>query len=102
MSVDGIVPNAALAVVHFLLILAVPIVTPIITFLALCEMTVLQGNVYGRPVSLYDFYTTNRLDPWWNNTPYLKEAAYVHIYVLIYLILAYLELVSFYMTGYDN
>jgi len=41
MAVDGIVPNAALALVHFILILIVPIVTPIITFLALCEMTTL-------------------------------------------------------------
>ncbi len=41
MTVDGIVPNAALAIVHFILILIVPVFTPIITFLALCEMTTL-------------------------------------------------------------
>lgn len=40
MSVDGIVPNAALAFVHFILILIIPFITPIVTFLALCEMTV--------------------------------------------------------------
>lgn len=102
MSVDGIVPNAALAVVHFVLILIVPIFTPIITFLALCEMTTLQGDVYGRPVTFFDFYTTNRLDPWWNNTPYIREAAYIHIYVLVYLLFAYIELLSFYLTGLEN
>lgn len=49
-----------------------------------------------------DFYATNRLDPWWDNTPYIVEAAYIHIYVLIYLVFAFIELVSFFMTGLDN
>jgi hypothetical protein len=41
MSVDGLVPNAALAIAHFMLILAVPSMFPIIFFLALSEMTTL-------------------------------------------------------------
>jgi hypothetical protein len=101
-SVDGIIPNGALAAVHFVLILIVPLVSPIITFFALCEMTVFRGDVFTKPVTLFDFYTTNRLDPWWNNIPHLKEAGYFHIYVLFYLFFAYIELVSFYLTGYDN
>ena len=88
--------------VHFIQILIIPIISPIIFFLALCEMTTLQGNVFARPVTFFDFYTTNRLDPWWYSTPYIKEIAWVHLYVIVYMIFAYVELVSFYMTGYDN
>ena len=43
LSVDGILPNALLAVVHFIQILIIPIISPIIFFLALCEMTTFQG-----------------------------------------------------------
>jgi hypothetical protein len=39
-SVDGILPNVLLAIVHFALILIVPLVSPIVTYLALCEQTV--------------------------------------------------------------
>jgi len=102
MGVDGLVPNAALALAHFILILIVPFITPVITFLALCEMTTLQGDVYAKPVTFFDFYSTNRLDPWWSKTPYLTEVAYLHIYVLVYLFFAYIEVFSFYLTGYDN
>lgn len=28
--------------------------------------------------------------------------SYIHIYVVVYLVLAYVELLSFYLTGYDN
>jgi len=38
-SVDGILANALLAVVHFIQIIIIPIMSPIIFFLALCEMT---------------------------------------------------------------
>ena len=58
--------------------------------------------MFGRPVTFFDFYTTNRLDPWWDNTPDFAVFAYIHIYVLFYLIFAYVELLSFYLTGYDN
>ena len=102
MSVDGFIPNATLAIVHFILILVVPVFTPVITFLAIAEMTKLQGDVYARPISFYDFYSTNRLDPWWVTTPYIDIAAYIHIYVLVYLFFAYVELLSFYLTGLDN
>ena len=102
MSVDGLVPNAALAIVHFILILIIPLATPIITFLSLCEMTTLQGDVYGIPVTFFDFYNTNRLDPWWNSTPNIMIGAYINAYVVLYLVFAYIELLSFYLTGYDN
>lgn len=102
MSVDGILPNGLLAIVHFGLILIVPLVSPIITFIALSEQTVFQGNIYANPLTLRDFYSTNRLNPWWDNTPYLSTAAYIHLYVIFYLILAYTEVLSFYLTGYDN
>jgi hypothetical protein len=39
MSVDGVVPNVAVALLHHFLILIPPLVTPGITFLALCEMS---------------------------------------------------------------
>jgi hypothetical protein len=101
-SVDGILANALLAVVHFIQILVIPIISPIIFFLALCEMTTFQGDVFARSVTFFDFYTTNRLDPWWNTTPYIREVALIHLYVLGYLIFALVELVSFYLAGYDN
>ena len=101
-SVDGIVPNFLLALIHFTLILIVPIVTPLITFLAVCEMTVLQPDVYGRTVTFYDFYATNKLDPWWDNIPYFEQISYMHLHVLFHLFLAYFEVFSFYLTGYDN
>ena len=65
MSVDGLIPNGALAIVHFVLILTVPIFFPIVFFLALCEMTTLQSDVYGQALTFFDFYSTNRLNPWW-------------------------------------
>jgi hypothetical protein len=101
-SVDGILPNAILALVHFIQILIIPIISPIIFFLALCEMTTLQGDVFARPVTFFDFYTTNRLDPWWKSTPYITEVAWIHLYVIGYLIFAYIEVFSYYLTGYDN
>ena len=58
--------------------------------------------MYGRSSTFYDFYTTNRLDPWWNNVPYFSTAAYIHIYVIFYLFFAYVELLSFYLTGLEN
>lgn len=39
LAVDGFVPSAVLALVHFIVIVIVPFLTPIITFLAVCEMT---------------------------------------------------------------
>ena len=42
-SIDGILPNALLAIVHFIQILLIPIFSPIIFYLALCEMTTLSG-----------------------------------------------------------
>ena len=65
-------------------------------------MTTLQENIYERPVTFFDFYTTNQLEPWWNVTPYVKEVAWIHLYVVAYMIFALIELVSFYLTGYDN
>ena len=53
-------------------------------------------------MGFYDFYSTNRLDPWWYNTPGLDIIAYIHISVGVYLVFAYLEVFSFYLTGYDN
>ena len=100
--VDGLVPNALLAVIHFGLIHIVILGTPLVTFQALCHMTTFQGNVLGKVVSFGDFFMTNRLQPWWHDTPNLAAGAYVHAYVLFYLVLAYIELFSFYFTGYDN
>ena len=102
MSIDGLIPNASVAICHCILILIVPVFTPIITFLALCEMTTISKDIYARPITFYDFYATNKLDPWWNNTPYITIAAYIHIYVLVYLFFAFVELISFYLTGLDN
>ena len=93
-SVDGILANALLAAIHFIQIAIIPIISPIIFFLALCEMTTFQGDVYARPVTFFDFYTTNRLNPWWRSTPYITEVAWIHLYVLASLIFALLEQVS--------
>jgi hypothetical protein len=101
-SVDGILPNALLAVIHFIQIIIIPIISPIIFFLALCEMTTFQGDVFARSVTFFDFYTTNRLSPWWQTTPYITEVAWIHLYVIVYMIFALVELVSFYLAGYDN
>lgn len=46
-SSDGILPNALLVFLLFIIILIVPLVTPFITYLALCEMTRIQSNVHG-------------------------------------------------------
>ena len=70
--------------------------------MALCEMTTLQSNVYSSPVTVAHFFHVNRLDPWWNNTPYVDIVEYIHIYVIVYLVFAYVEVLSFYLTGYDN
>jgi hypothetical protein len=102
MSVDGIVPNALLAIALFVLILIVPLATPVVSFLCLCEMTQLRGDVFKSKVNFSDFFNTNRMDPWWNNVPHLQQVSLVHLYVLFYLILAYTELISFYLTGYNN
>ena len=99
---DGIIPNALLVILLFIIIIIVPLVTPMITYLALCEMTRLQSDVHGEILTFFDFYSTNKLDPWWNNIPYFEYAALTHIYVLVYLIFAFIELISFFMTGYDN
>lgn len=58
--------------------------------------------MYARPVTIYDFYATNRLDPWWYAMPDIAIVSYIHIYVLVYLFFAYFEVLSFYLTGYDN
>jgi len=70
--------------------------------MALSEITTFQGNVFARPVVFRDFYNVNRLDPWWNHLPFIKEAALAHIYVIFYLIFAVIEVISFYLTGLEN
>lgn len=69
MRIDGFIPNTALTFVHFMLIFAVPLMISGITFLALSEMTKLQGDVYANPLNFEKFYYANRLNPWWENTP---------------------------------
>lgn len=70
-AIDGVVPNSAIAVVHFVLILIVPLITPIVSYLALVQMTTLQGNVYQKPATYMEFFETNRMDPWWDRTPHV-------------------------------
>jgi hypothetical protein len=101
-SVDGILPNALLAMVHFIQILIIPIISPVIFFLAVCEMATFRGDIFAKTVTFFDFYTTNKLDPWWDHIPYLEEVAWIHLYVIAYLFYAFVELISFYLTGYDN
>jgi hypothetical protein len=38
-SVDGFLPNFVLSLINFIMIIIVPLVSPVITFLALSEMT---------------------------------------------------------------
>ena len=102
MSLDGLIPNALLAIVHFILILVIPIATPCISFLSISNMTTLQGDVYGVPTHFKDFFNVNRLNPWWDSTPYIPIFGYINLYVGVYLFFAYSELLSFYLTGYDN
>jgi hypothetical protein len=71
MSVDGIVPNLILTVVHYALIVAIPFSMPVISFLCLSEQTRLQQDVYKRQIDFMEFFYTNRLDPWWNEVPNL-------------------------------
>ena len=51
---------------------------------------------------MVDFYQTNRMSPWWDNTPHIDIFGYIHIYVLVYLVLAFIELISYYLTGFKN
>ena len=88
-----------MTVVHFLIILIVPFLTPVISFLAISTMTYLQEDIYAHPVYFFDFYMANRLDPWWKNIPHLDIFLYVQIIVLVYIVVALVELVSFYLTG---
>jgi hypothetical protein len=88
--------------VHFIQILIIPLISPIIFFLALCEMTTFRGGIFDVQITFFEFYTTNRMDPWWLYVPYLEEVAWIHLYVIGYMIFAFVELFSFYLTGYDN
>jgi hypothetical protein len=102
-SIDGILPNALLAIVHFIQILLIPIFSPIIFYLALCEMTTLSDYIWFTAWDFYDFYTPSIMDPWWGGEiPYTSEVLWIHLYVIAYLMFALVEVVSFYLTGYDN
>ncbi|TNV88226.1 hypothetical protein FGO68_gene17400 [Halteria grandinella] len=101
-AIDGIIPNTILPIVHFCLILIVPLVSPFISFYALTLLTTLQGEVFQTPTSIFDFYYVNKLDPWWDNVPSVTLVLYIHIYVLAYLVFAYAEVFSYYLTGYQN
>jgi hypothetical protein len=65
-------------------------------------MTTLQGNVYQKPASYMEFFDTNRMDPWWVRTPHVTLVNNIQIYTIFYLIFAYTEVLSYYLTGYDN
>ncbi|TNV88225.1 hypothetical protein FGO68_gene14500 [Halteria grandinella] len=101
-SVDGIIPNTILPIVHFSMILMVPLVSPFISFYALTLLTTLQGDVFQKSVSIFDFYYVNKMDPWWDNVPHIPLVLYIHTYVLAYLVFAYAEVVAYYLTGYQN
>ena len=49
-SFDGLLPNLILSVINFILIVIIPLISPVITFLAICEMTTFQPNVFAKPI----------------------------------------------------
>ena len=100
--IDGLIPNAVVTIVHFLIILLVPVLIPGISFLSISTMTWIQSDVYSRPVTFMDFYSTDRMEPWWETTPNVNIFGYIHIYVIVYLVFAFLELISYYLTGFNN
>ena len=65
-------------------------------------MTTLQQSIYALPLKFTEFFNVNRLDPWWDRTPDITIIEYIHIYAIVYLVFAYIEVLSFYLTGYDN
>ena len=42
------------------------------------------------------------MEPWWETTPHLDIFMYIHFYVVVYLVFAFIELVSYYLTGFNN
>jgi hypothetical protein len=99
---DGLIPNVILAVLHFALILIVPILSPFIAFQALILIPTFQGDVFAKILTVKDFFMVNRMQPWWDNVPNVDIVLYIHIYVLVYLFFAYLEIFAYYLTGYYN
>ena len=49
-----------------------------------------------------DFYNTDRMNPWWESLPYIEVFEYTHIFVLFYVVVAFCELISYYLTGFKN
>ena len=99
---DGIVANAAMTIVHFVIILAIPFLTPVISFLAISTMTYIQEGIFSKSIYFFDLYMANRLDPWWNNVPHLNIFFYLQSLAVLYMIVAFIELISYYLTGLEN
>lgn len=99
---DGLIPNVILAIVHFFMILIVPIISPFIAFYGLILIPTFQGDVFAKTLTIMDFFSVNRMDPWWENVPNVEIVIYIHAYIMVYLFFAYLEIFSYYLTGFYN
>lgn len=58
--------------------------------------------MFAKTLTIKDFFSINRMDPWWENVPNVEIVLYIHAYILVYLFFAYLEIFSYYLTGFYN
>lgn len=49
---DGLIPNVLVAIIHFLLILIVPLISPFIAFYALILIPTFQGDVFAKILTI--------------------------------------------------
>ncbi|TNV88185.1 hypothetical protein FGO68_gene5191 [Halteria grandinella] len=94
--------NIVLAIANFVIIALIPLSSPFISFYALCLITTFQADVFKKPITVFDIYYVNRMDPWWDNVPSINIVLYIHIYVLAYLFFAYFEVLCYYLTGWQR
>lgn len=91
-----------MTLIHVVLILAVPLFTPVIVFFALATMTSISEDIHAVPITFQDFYMANSLNPWWKNVPGIQTFIYIQISIVVFGFLALVELVSYYLTGLLN
>ena len=52
----GIIANVIMTLIHIILIIAIPIFTPVISFFALSTMSEISEDIHAVPVTFKDFY----------------------------------------------
>jgi hypothetical protein len=73
-----------------------------LAYMIISEQTLLQKDIYGVEYGVFHFMFANTKEPWWYNIPGIRIYFYMMSLPAFYCFVAFIELLSYYATGYDN